>query len=291
MTWYYASGGKQMGPVDEAALDDLVRQGVVRDDTLVWKSGMAGWQPHSSVRGFRPQPPPPSPPPAAPVMASPMPAAPASVETRFCSECGRSFPVSQLSMMAGGAAVCAACYPGYAQRMGMGAPQTMGAPAAPAAAGAWHYGGFWIRFVARLIDAVLIGIVGIIIRIPLTIIMGGSMIGLGSAAQDNPAAALAALPMIIALGGISFVIQIALSLGYEVYFLTTRGATLGKIALGLKVVRADGGPISAGLAAGRFFAGWLSGMILCIGYIMAAFDEQKRSLHDRICDTRVIYAK
>ena len=47
MKWYYAEGGKQIGPVDESALDDLVRQGVVRDDTLVWREGMAAWQPHA----------------------------------------------------------------------------------------------------------------------------------------------------------------------------------------------------------------------------------------------------
>ena len=51
MKWYYAEGGKQIGPVEESALDDLVRQGVVRDDTLVWREGMAAWQRHFAVRG------------------------------------------------------------------------------------------------------------------------------------------------------------------------------------------------------------------------------------------------
>jgi uncharacterized RDD family membrane protein YckC len=60
------------------------------------------------------------------------------------------------------------------------------------------------------------------------------------------------------------------------------------MALGLKVVRPDGGPITAGRAAGRYFAKMISGMILMIGYIIAGFDSQKRALHDMICDTRVI---
>ena len=51
MKWYYAEGGKQIGPVEESALDDLVRQGIVRDDTLVWREGMAAWQRHAAVRG------------------------------------------------------------------------------------------------------------------------------------------------------------------------------------------------------------------------------------------------
>jgi len=62
MKWYYAEGGKQIGPVEESALDDLVRQGVVRDETLVWREGMAAWQRHAAVRGSTnpAAPPPPS---------------------------------------------------------------------------------------------------------------------------------------------------------------------------------------------------------------------------------------
>jgi uncharacterized RDD family membrane protein YckC len=90
---------------------------------------------------------------------------------------------------------------------------------------------------------------------------------------------------------LSFLLQMGVSLGYEVYFLTTRGATPGKMALGLKVIRADGAGISAGLAAGRFFAKYLSFLTLCIGFIIAAFDREKRALHDHICQTRVIAAR
>jgi len=57
----------------------------------------------------------------------------------------------------------------------------------------------------------------------------------------------------------------------------------------LKVVMEDGGPVSYGRATGRFFAEILSGMVCYIGYIIAGFDSQKRSLHDHICSTRVIY--
>jgi len=47
-------------------------------------------------------------------------------------------------------------------------------------------------------------------------------------------------------------------------------------------------PITYGRATGRCFAEILSGMICYIGYLMAAFDEEKRALHDRICNTRVV---
>jgi uncharacterized RDD family membrane protein YckC len=91
--------------------------------------------------------------------------------------------------------------------------------------------------------------------------------------------------------GISTLIGLALGAAYEVYFLTAHGATPGKMALGLRVIRTDGGPISPMLALGRHFALFLSGFIFMIGYIMAAFDPEKRALHDRICETRVIYSR
>jgi len=72
---------------------------------------------------------------------------------------------------------------------------------------------------------------------------------------------------------------------------STRGATPGKLALGLKIVRTGGSPISTGLAFGRYLAHLLSGYLLGIGYIMAAFDVEKRALYDRMCETRVVYAR
>jgi hypothetical protein len=50
MDWYYAESGQQRGPVDESGFADLVRNGKVRDDTLVWREGMAQWQPFGVVR-------------------------------------------------------------------------------------------------------------------------------------------------------------------------------------------------------------------------------------------------
>jgi len=266
MKWYYAEGGRQVGPVEETALDELVRQGVVRDDTLVWREGMAAWQRHGAVRGVAGGAPP------APAAA---PAAASASETRYCTECGRPFPASQLTSY-GEVLVCAQCQPAYSQRM--------------ASSSARHFGGFWIRFLAIIIDAIIIGVVGAIVRIPLALAIGGTGLRLGT--NPDPSQVFAALPALMGLIGLTWLIQIALSLAYEVYFLTTRGATPGKMALGLRVIRADGATnISAGLAAGRFFAKYLSGLILCIGFIIAAFDREKRALHDHICATRVVYSR
>lgn len=255
MTWYYADGSRQVGPIEESALDDLVHAGVVRDDTLVWRDGMPNWQPHSAVRGLRPPPPP-------PMAAVP----PAAADTGYCSECGRPFPMGQLVGI-GNASVCAECKPLYLQRFREGGQGI----------GARRYGGFWIRFVARIIDGVILAIALTIINIPIEMVLGIGRIG-------NPAA-------IMGMFGVLSVINIGIQCVYEAYFLSTRGATPGKIVLGLKVIHTDGSMLTAIQGVGRYFAQLISAIPLAIGYIMAGFDDQKRALHDRICDTRVIYAK
>ncbi len=182
-------------------------------------------------------------------------------------------PASQLTTH-GDVSVCAQCQPAYSKRM----------------AGPRHFGGFWIRFLAIIIDGIIIRVVSAIVRIPLAM-AGFGVVGMSLGRNPDPNQVLAALPAIMSLVGMSFAIQMALSLAYDVYFLTTKGATPGKMALGLKVTRADGGPISAGLAIGRYFAKFLSSITLCIGFLIAAFDREKRSLHDHICGTRVIYTR
>lgn len=284
MSWYYAEAGRQVGPVEDAALDDLVRRGVVRDDTLVWREGMANWMPHGSARP--PQPAAAAPPPAA---------APAGgSEMRYCSECGRPFPAYELSM-AGNASVCAGCRPVVMQRSAPAQPfayaqaPQYAQPGAYPAAGARRYGGFWIRFLARIIDGIIVACGSFIIQLPLRILLGIG--GAGLVVSRDPGAAIAALPLIMGAIGISFFVQMAIAIIYEVYFVSTRGATPGKMALGLKIIRADGGPLSAAQATGRYFAMWVSNLTFLIGYIIAGFDTEKRSLHDRICDTRVVYGR
>jgi len=79
------------------------------------------------------------------------------------------------------------------------------------------------------------------------------------------------------------------SLVYEVSFIATRGQTLGKMALQIRVVSMDGGPLSFGQAVGRYFATFLSALILGIGFIMAGVRSDKRALHDLLAGTRVEY--
>jgi|HubBroStandDraft_6_1064221.scaffolds.fasta_scaffold151508_1 uncharacterized RDD family membrane protein YckC len=274
MNWFYAEGGRQVGPVEESVLDDLVRQGVVRDETLVWREGMAAWQRHAVVRGGSSSG---SSPGSSPASAAPPPAPAWVGDTRYCSECGRPFAASQLTSY-GDVSVCAQCQPAYVQRLSGTHPGT-----------ARHFGGFWMRFLAIIIDAIILGVITAIIRIPLG--LAGMGVGLGLGRNPDPSQVFAVLPAFFGLLGLAWLLQVAISLAYEAYFLTTKGATPGKMALGLKVTRADGGPISVGLAVGRYFARILSWLTFCIGFIIAGFDREKRSLHDHICGTRVVYTR
>ena len=96
------------------------------------------------------------------------------------------------------------------------------------------------------------------------------------------------MPIMASIWSFQLVALVA-QVAYSAYFLVNFGATPGKMALGIKVIRVDGGPIQVGQAIGRYFAHMLSGIILYIGYMMAGWDDQKRALHDRLVDTRVIY--
>jgi uncharacterized RDD family membrane protein YckC len=266
MKWYYADAGRQVGPVEDAQLDELVRSGAVRDDTLIWREGMASWQPHSAARG--------------PMKPIPIPAAavPMAQETRFCSECGRPSPAREMVTI-GAAAICAQCKPLYMQRMREGGQ----------AIGVRRYGGFWIRFVAIIIDGIILAVVGGIIGFPIRMLLGVSAVSV--AQSQDPSAVMAALPAMMGMIGVSVLINLVVSICYDIWFVHNKGGTIGKLALGLQIINLDGSRLSYGQAVGRYFAKILSAIILYIGFIMAGLDSEKRALHDRICNTLVIYSK
>lgn len=65
-------------------------------------------------------------------------------------------------------------------------------------------------------------------------------------------------------------------------------ATLGKTAMGLKVTDMDGKRLSFATATVRYFAKILSALILFLGFVMIAFDAKKQGLHDKIAGTLVV---
>lgn len=139
------------------------------------------------------------------------------------------------------------------------------------------YGGFWIRFVAYFIDGILLNIAfGII----------GAIIGFPMVPADP--AHIDPMEFLEHMGSFQAVALIVTWLYFALMESSARGATLGKMVLGLRVVDEQGGRISFLRATGRFFAKILSGLILFIGYLMVAFTERKRGLHDIIAGTLVV---
>jgi uncharacterized RDD family membrane protein YckC len=183
-----------------------------------------------------------------------------------CSQCGRAFATDELIRF-GERWVCAACKPMFVQGLKEGAitPQQ------------FRYGGFWIRLGARLIDFVILGVAGLLMQLPIMMMQLGSLGG-------PPSMRLFGLQMFAAA------LKLSIAIAYETVFVGKYGATPGKMACGLKVVSSDGSKVSYSRALARYFCTIISGLTLGIGYIMAAFDDEKRSLHDRICDTRVVKA-
>ena len=212
----------------------------------------------------------------------------------YCSKCGANVP--------DGTAFCSACgQPMAGFAIGQPAGATPASPGvatpvyappaqpgwqAPAAGPAVAYAGFWLRFVAIIIDAIVLGFVGWIIFLPFAASTGYGMRGifLGGRPQ-RPEDFLPIFSMMFRLAAIRTVLN-------WLYFslLESSGwqATLGKKALGLEVTDLAGRRISFGRATGRFFAKYISAIILMIGFLMAGFTEKKQALHDILAGTLVI---
>ena len=298
MEWYYAVDNQQQGPVSHQEFKELVKNKTIKSDTLIWREGMAQWQPLAQVIKGKPtaQPAPPQAPrtdpadasstgsPIAPQQASGPEATSApdtaaahaapSVAPRamaVCSECGRTFAEEDV-IPYGDSRICAACKPVFVQKLREGV----------GVSGSMEYAGFWIRFAAKIIDYIAISIVNFVINAVIFMIIGFSL--------KNPASPESAGMLF----GIAYAVVQLLNLStfaaYDTYFVGKFGATPGKMALKLKIVTSDGDAVSYLRALGRFGAEIISGAILLIGYIMAAFDDERRALHDRICDTRVVRA-
>lgn len=144
--------------------------------------------------------------------------------------------------------------------------------------GSLRYAGFWIRFAAVFIDGLITGIPTSVFQGLVTNAMQASGIG-----EENP--------IFVAVYLLQILLGLCLAITYYTWMVGRYQATLGKMVLKLKVVRSDGSALTYGRAFGRYWGFVLSAFTMYVGCIIAAFDDQRRSLHDRICDTRVVYAK
>ena len=156
--------------------------------------------------------------------------------------------------------------PGYAPP-----PQMPSGYQPMAVASPGSYGGFWIRVVAYIIDAIILGIIGGILSVPLGVNYSdvNSLSSAGSRTSNG--------------------IDLVLSLVYFVGLWTYMGGTIGQRILGMRVVDATSGqPIGLGKAVIRWLGLLLSFFVCAIGVIWVAFDGRKQGWMDKIAGTVVV---
>ncbi len=145
-----------------------------------------------------------------------------------------------------------------------------------------YYAGFWRRFVATLVDAIILVVGGSITGGIFGAIMGAFLGGMGTD-----------LPTIKAFaGGFGYILAIVMNwLYFTLFESSSKQATLGKMALKIVVTDLNGNRISFGRANGRYWGKIVSSTTLLIGFIMIWFSQKKQALHDIIAGTLVVKKK
>jgi uncharacterized RDD family membrane protein YckC len=143
-----------------------------------------------------------------------------------------------------------------------------------------RFGGFWIRVVAYLIDAIIVNVASFVVALVLGAVMGSGLALGGSASAEDMAMA--------AYLGDSGLGLLLYWLYYAVMESSASQGTVGKMAFGLVVTDELGRRIGFGRATGRFFAKILSVMILMIGFLMVGWTARKQGLHDMVAGTLVM---
>ena len=204
----------------------------------------------------------------------------------YCSKCG--------AVLAADAVFCQSCGT-QVTRAAVLAP-SLGTVSPHAGVGAIAYAlnvtyaGFWLRFVAYVLDSLIIGFAVMVLFVPFFFLMGGVSIletlPRGRVERVDPAQFMAFLTLALTLFALS---SVAKWLYFAYLESGEKQATWGKQALGIYVTDLAGQRITFGRATGRFFGKIVSGLIpLGIGLIMAGFTERRQALHDMIASTLVL---
>lgn len=119
------------------------------------------------------------------------------------------------------------------------------------------YGGFWKRFLAMLIDGVILIIPSIVFNVAIPYV-GGAILGL---------------------------------FYRPIFDASPLGASPGRALMGLKIISENGEKITLKQAYIRYFSSILSGLLMCFGFIMSLFNSKNQTLHDMIAGTVVIEAE
>jgi uncharacterized RDD family membrane protein YckC len=136
-----------------------------------------------------------------------------------------------------------------------------------------EHAGFWKRLVATIID----GFAVMFLALVLGLFLGLCVFLVGLDLESK---------------GVGLILEIFGTLLGPLYFIlmeaSSTQSTLGKLAMGIFVCDANGNRLTIGRAALRYFSKILSALILGIGFLMAAFTENKQALHDKIANCYVM---
>jgi uncharacterized RDD family membrane protein YckC len=211
-------------------------------------------------------------------------------DTIFCSACGQATGITApIGIAAAAPSSSAPGLPGYAPA----ANAVPGTVARYTPSGAMlfvppAYAGFWLRFLAYIIDNIVLGVIfGVVALLAIAAIgvdyFRAMVQGLQDGNGEFPVAFVSAILIAVLLTAM-------VSWIYHAWMESSQyQGTLGKMALGLIVTDLNDQPVTFGRASGRFFAKIITGLIpLGIGYIMAGFTEKKQALHDMIASCLVL---
>lgn len=232
--WYYAQNNEQKGPVSERDLLALEKAGLLLQSTLVWKKTLPNWQPWASV--------------AADVRAAASAEGAAVEEIAVCAYSGQALPLSQM-VRYGDHWVAAAHKDAFVQSLLEGARVQ-----AMSGSGELQLVGFWWRVLGALIDWAVKLVPAILFSIPYYVLYFKFITEQGAPAPSaNPldqfkgmTGAMIAAQLFSWLGTLGF------SIFYDTWMGGKYGGTVGKIALGFKIVRADGEKLTYARAFGRW---------------------------------------
>jgi uncharacterized RDD family membrane protein YckC len=250
--WYFADGQERQGPLSADDMRQRFQRGEITLTTLVWREGFAQWVPLSeAVDELQLQ-----------HLASAASTVGSGIDLRgdYTAIDNGTAPLPGTGGGSYSPYTAPAAATGYASTAVVSGQDVV-------------YAGFWKRYAAYFIDYILLTVV----TLPLSMII--NVMGVSSGNEGVQ----------VALTLVVMLLSMVISIGYYAGFHASRGgATLGKMAVGIKVVRGNGERISFLRAFCRYLATIVSSLILMIGFIMAAFTERKQALHDMMCDTLVV---
>lgn len=248
MDWYYSYKKEQRGPITDEEFLHLIDQGIIKGKSLVWFEGLEEWTPLENVS----------------ILLDYLQKG-GAIQNRAirCPECGHLTDIIDLTN-AGAQWTCHECEAHYTSQTTL------------------SYASFWLRTAAKFIDFILLYM--------LSAVSGGILLAIigGVVYHDGNLQSYDAGRFLVFYYVLTILMYLGIPLLYETFFIGKFAATPGKMIFKIIVIAADNRELNYKKAFVRATAEILSVCLLCIGYFIAGFDAERRTLHDRLAKTRVV---